>query len=180
MRADSIEISKIKYKKAGSVAYEVVAKQEAFGMDYTIIRPSALYGERCVSRRIGQIFIEEALKGGKITINGDGTDSLDFTYIDDLVSGMVKVLENEKARNQTFNMTYGEARTIGQMAEIIKEYFPKVNVDYKSKDKLTPDRGTLDISKAKNLLSYNPQYPLERGYRKYIEWYTEEWASLGF
>ncbi len=158
----------------------IKAYHEAFGLDYTIIRPSALYGERCVSRRVGQIFIEEALKGGQIKINGDGTDSLDFTYIDDLVSGIIKVIENENARNQTFNLTYGKARTIGQMAEIIKEYFPKTNINYKSKDILTPDRGTLDISKAKKLLSYNPQYPLERGYREYIEWYTKEWESLGF
>ena len=37
--------------------------------------------------------------------------------------------------------------------------------------KLTPSRGTLDISKAKKLLDFNPSYPLETGYRKYIKWY---------
>jgi len=58
----------------------VIAYNQVFGLPYTIIRPSALYGERCISRRVGQIFIENALFGNEITINGDGSDGLDFTY----------------------------------------------------------------------------------------------------
>ena len=156
----------------------VKAYQQAFGLDYTIIRPSALYGERCVSRRVGQIFIEEALKGNPINITGDGSSKLDFTYIDDLVSGIINVIENEISRNQTFNITYGEARSIGQMADIIKSYFPNVDINYLPKDKLTPDRGTLDVTKAKNIIGYSPQYPLEKGYPKYIEWYKNEWKNF--
>jgi len=151
---------------------------DIFGLDYTIIRPSALYGERCVSRRVGQIFIEQALKGEHITVTGDGSDRLDFTYIDDLVAGIINVLEHKSSRNQIFNLTYGEARTIGGMVDIIKEYFPNIDVRYNPKDRLIPDRGTLDVSKAKKMLGYNPQYPLERGYRKYIEWYINNWKHL--
>jgi len=156
----------------------VKAYQQAFGLNYTIIRPSALYGERCVSRRVGQIFIEEALKGNPINITGDGSSSLDFTYVDDFVSGIVNVITNKASKNQTFNLTYGEARTIGQMADIIKHYFKDIRINYISKDKLTPDRGTLDVQKAKNLIGYSPQYPLEKGYPKYIEWYLEEWKKI--
>lgn len=61
----------------------VIAYQQVFGMPYTIIRPSALYGPGCVSRRVGQIFIESAFAGGKLQINGDGDERLDFTFIDD-------------------------------------------------------------------------------------------------
>ena len=57
-----------------------------FNFPYTIIRPSALYGERCVSRRVGQIFIENAIQNLDITINGNGEDELDFTYIEDLIN----------------------------------------------------------------------------------------------
>ena len=59
-----------------------------FDMPYTIIRPSALYGERCVSRRVGQIFIENAIQDLDIEINGDGEEKLDFTYIEDLINGI--------------------------------------------------------------------------------------------
>jgi len=108
----------------------VKAYHRVFDIPYTIIRPSALYGERCVSRRVSQIFIENAVQGLDITINGDGSDMLDFTYIDDLIQGVTLAIENEKARNETFNMTYGEARTIGEMAEILKDYFEGIKINY--------------------------------------------------
>lgn len=149
----------------------VIAYNQAFDLPYTIIRPSALYGERCVSRRVGQIFIENAIQGMEISIAGDGSDKLDFTYIDDLVEGMVKVIENENSRNQIFNLTYGESRSLADMASIIEEHFSKVKIKYLPKDKLTPDRGTLSVDKARRLIGYEPEWPLEKGFVKYIDWY---------
>lgn len=149
----------------------VKAYNQVFGMNYTIIRPSALYGERCVSRRVGQIFIENAMHGLKVKVSGDGSDRLDFTYIDDLVHGIVCVLSSEKSYNETFNLTYGESRSIAQMTGILKDRFPDLDVEYTPKDRLTPDRGTLSVEKAKQLIGYNPQFPLEKGFVKYIDWY---------
>jgi nucleoside-diphosphate-sugar epimerase len=149
----------------------VIAYNQAFDMDYTIIRPSALYGRRCVSRRVGQIFIENAMRGTEITIQGDGSDCLDFTYIDDLVDGIVRVIEHPDSRNQVFNMTYGAACSLKEMADIIAEHFPDTDIKYVAKDKLMPDRGTLCMDKAEKLLGFKPSWPLERGFPKYIEWY---------
>lgn len=149
----------------------VIAYNQAFDLPYTIIRPSALYGERCVSRRVGQVFIENVLKGTAITLTGDGSDRLDFTYIDDMVDGITAVISNEKSHNEVFNMTYGDSRSLSQMAEIVKESFPNVEIKYIPKDKLMPDRGTLSMEKAKRLLGFEPQWPLEKGFPKYIEWY---------
>ncbi len=151
----------------------VIAYNQVFGLPYTIVRPSALYGQRCISRRVGQIFIENALFGEEITINGDGSDSLDFTYIQDLVEGIAKVIENDNAINQTFNLTYGSARTIGDMVDILKAYFPKVTVRSIHKDALMPERGTLSVEKARSLIDYKPDWPLDKGYPRYIEWYTD-------
>ena len=156
----------------------VKAYHRVFNIPFTIIRPSALYGERCVSRRVSQIFIENAVQGLDITINGDGSDKLDFTYIDDLIKGVTFVIENEKARNETFNMTYGEARTIGELAEILKDHFEGLNINYLPKDSLTPDRGTLNVDKARDLLGYQPQNPIDVGYPKYIQWYKDFWSKL--
>jgi len=156
----------------------VKAHNQVFDQPYTIVRPSALYGERCVSRRVGQIFIENGVQGQDITINGDGFDKLDFTYIEDLIQSIILVTENEKAQNQTFNLTYGEARTIGELAEIIKDHFNGIKIDYVPKDNLTPDRGTLSVDKARNLLGYDPKYPIEIGYTKYIKWYKDFWETL--
>jgi nucleoside-diphosphate-sugar epimerase len=151
----------------------VIAYNQVFDVPYTIVRPSALYGQRCVSRRVGQIFIENALKGVPLKISGDGSDRLDFTYIEDLSNGIVKILENESSENQVFNITYGESRSIKDMIEIIEEHFPGIEVQYLPKDKLMPARGTLCVDKAKKLIGYAPQYPLEKGIVKYINWYKE-------
>ncbi len=151
----------------------VIAYNQVFDVPYTIVRPSALYGQRCVSRRVGQIFIENALKGVPLKISGDGSDRLDFTYIEDLSNGIVKILENESSENQVFNITYGESRSIKDMIDIIEEHFPGIEVQYLPKDKLIPERGTLCVDKAKKLIGYTPQYPLEKGIVKYINWYKE-------
>jgi len=154
----------------------VIAYNQVFDLPYTIIRPSALYGQRCVSRRVGQIFIENALQGLDISVQGDGSSRLDFTYIDDLVSGVVNVLENDNSKNQIFNLTYGESRSIAEMADILADHFSGVKINYLPKDKLMPDRGTLCIDKARELIGYNPQYPLDKGFVEYIEWYKSIWG----
>ena len=149
----------------------VIAYNQVFDLPYTIVRPSALYGERCVSRRVGQVFLENATQGKNIQIDGDGIESLDFTYIEDLIQGIVKSIQNENAKNQVFNLTYGEARSIGSLAKIVMENFPNIDVIHRKRDKLMPKRGTLSVDKAKELIGYTPSFPLERGYLKYIDWY---------
>jgi nucleoside-diphosphate-sugar epimerase len=149
----------------------VIAYNQVFGLPYTIVRPSALYGERCVSRRVGQAFIENALRGLPLTVNGDGSDALDFTYIGDLLQGIVRCIARPEARNEIFNLTYGGARTIAQMIELVTAAFPDVEVRYQARDQLMPERGTLSVEKARRLLGYDPQWPLERGFPRYIDWY---------
>jgi nucleoside-diphosphate-sugar epimerase len=151
----------------------VIAHNQVFNTPYTIVRPSALYGERCVSRRVGQAFIENALRGKKLTVNGDGNDALDFTYIGDLVQGLLRCIALPEARNQTFNLTYGGARTLNQMIELMREAFPEIEVVHNPRDGLMPERGTLSVEKAKRLIGYEPQYPLEKGFPRYIAWYKE-------
>ena len=151
----------------------VIAYNQVFGMPYTIVRPSALYGERCVSRRVGQAFIENALRGKKLTVNGDGTDALDFTYIEDLVQGVVLCIAKEAARNETFNLTYGGARSLNQMASITRDEFPSIEIEHQPRDQLMPERGTLSVDKAKRLLGYEPAFPLEKGFLRYIAWYKD-------
>jgi nucleoside-diphosphate-sugar epimerase len=149
----------------------VIAYQQVFDLPYTIIRPSALYGPRCVSRRVGQIFIESAINNAALKIDGDGSERLDFTFIDDLVDGIRLAIENPRARNEIFNMTYGQSRSINDLLAIIKQFFPDAGVKYVPRDKLMPFRGTLSVKKAERLLGYAPQNPMEVGFPKYIEWY---------
>jgi nucleoside-diphosphate-sugar epimerase len=149
----------------------VIAYQQVFNLSYTIVRPSALYGPRCVSRRVSQIFVEEALAGRPLKIEGDGEERLDFTYIDDLVDGLCLAVSHPAARNQVFNMTYGAARSIAELVEVLRKQFPEVKVTHVSRDRLMPFRGTLSVDKARRLLGYQPANPIDVGVRKYVDWY---------
>ena len=156
----------------------VKSYSQVFDLPYTIIRPSALYGERCVSRRVGQIFIENAIQNIDITINGSGEDSLDFTYIEDLIEGITLCCSNKNAINQTFNLTYGQSKKINELVNVLTKEFPNVKILYKEKEKFMPERGTLNVTKAKEKLGYFPKNSIETGYIKYINWYKNFWKQL--
>jgi nucleoside-diphosphate-sugar epimerase len=151
----------------------VIAYQQVFDLPYTIIRPSALYGPRCVSRRVGQVFIEKALVGAKLQIDGEGDERLDFSYVDDVVEGVCLAIARPESRNQAFNITTGQARSLHELVTIVQEHFPEVEVEYVERDKLRPFRGTLRIDKARELLGYDPQVSLEDGLDRYVSWYRD-------
>ncbi len=166
----------------GSLKYagELILKSynQVFDLPYTIIRPSALYGERCVSRRVGQIFIENAIQGKNIEINGTGDEKLDFTYINDLISGITLCCENKNAINQTFNITFGNSRKINELLDVLKTEFKNLKIEYKKKEKFMPERGTLNNNKAKEFLNFLPKFSIEEGYVNYINWYKEFWNNF--
>ena len=151
----------------------VIAYNQVFGMPYTIVRPSALYGERCVSRRVGQIFIENALAGVPLRVDGDGSDKLDFTYINDLIQGILLVIHKPESRGEIFNLTYGSARSIKDLVDVLRDHFPDIEYKQVERDDLMPFRGTLSVDKARDLLGYNAQYPIEHGFTEYVQWYKD-------
>lgn len=148
----------------------IKAYHNLIGLPYTIIRPSALYGPRCINNRVTQIFIEKAIRGESLNIHGDGSQKLDFTFIDDFTAGMVITQTNRDAINGIFNLTTGHAEPIGKLAAILKKYFTDLVVKYEPWDKIVPVRGTLNIDRMKSL-GYKPKYTIDNGYPNYIEWY---------
>ena len=150
----------------------VMAYNQVFNLKYTIIRPSALYGARCISQRVVQRFIECALTNSPLEITGNSAHKLDFTYIKDLCDGVEKTILCPRALNETFNLTFGQGRSIQELVNIIKTRFPDVKVKYNEEDMLTPERGTLSIEKAKTILDYKPKYNLESGIYNYLDFYN--------
>jgi len=149
-----------------------------YGINTTIIRPSALYGERCVGRRVSQVFVENALVGKPLLLEGGGDGRLDFTYIDDLVEGIIRsmaICEGGQAISKTFNLTYGNARTIAELAAIVKDVVPGAILEERPRVVEKPVRGTLATDRAKEQLGFVPKWGLEEGYRRYCEWYVEQW-----
>ena len=150
---------------------------DQYDLGLTIIRPSALYGERCISRRVSQVFIENALMGKPLLLEGSGNGRLDFTYVYDLVDGIVRsmAVDREPESSITFNMTCGNARTIAELADIVKSVIPTAIFEERPRDKIKPVRGALSTKRASETLNFRPQWPLEIGYKRYCEWYVEQW-----
>ena len=160
-------------KLSGELLTKVFSKQ--YGINYTIIRPSAVYGPTDVNKRVSQIFIENALKNKPLILHNGGTSKLDFSYVSDVAHGFVLALKTKNALNQTFNITRGEGRSLKEFAEILKSLIPNLIVEEKDvpKNEKRPERGALDISKAKKLLGYDPKYSLEEGLKENIKFIKE-------
>jgi UDP-glucose 4-epimerase len=157
-------------KLAGEILTKVFAYQK--DIPFTIIRPSAVYGPTDVNRRVSQIFMQSAMAGKPLTLHDGGQSKLDFTYVKDIAHAYVLALDNSNALGETFNITRGEGRSLKEYVEILKQYIPDLTVEIKKTklDEKRPERGALDISKAKNLIGYNPKYSLEDGIKEYFEY----------
>jgi nucleoside-diphosphate-sugar epimerase len=147
-----------------------------YGIDYTIVRPSALYGVRCVSGRVTQKFIENALLGKPLLLEGGGDGRLDFTNVADLVEGIVRALVLPGGRSRTFNITYGSSRTIAELAAIVKDVVPSVKLEERPPAPEKPKRGTLEMARAREYLGFVPSRGLDTTYRAYCQWYAQQWA----
>lgn len=158
-------------KLAGEILTETYGRR--YGIKYTIIRPSAVYGPTDVNRRVSQIFLENAFKGEKLILHGGGETNLDFTYVEDVAQGFVLAALSPEGENQVFNITRGEGRTLKDYVDILKSYFPNLETEIMPLEFYRPKRGALSIKKAVRLLGYAPKYSLEDGIKKYIQFNNE-------
>ena len=141
---------------------------QVFELPYTIIRPSAVYGPTDMNNRVSQIFIEKALKGQKINIQGKN-EKLDFTFVEDLANGCILAATSKYGQNRIFNITYGKGESLYKFVKILSKYVKNLKFKINKRDSFRPKRGTLSINKARKLLNYKPYYTLEKGIKKYID-----------
>lgn len=137
-------------------------------MAYVIIRFSSVYGFGDSNKRIPQIMTTNALKKQPIVLKNKGNNKLDFTYVEDAVSGLILALRSHNSKNKIFNITYGKGRSLKDYIRIMSQHIKDIKVVEKKKSMRYPKRGALSIEKARSLLKYVPRYPLENGIRQYI------------
>ena len=120
-------------------------------------------------------FIKQLLSGERPTINGDGRQSRDFTYIENVIEANLKAcLAEKEASGEAFNIAYGGRE---YLIDIYYGLTKALGVDIEPI--FGPDRAgdikhsNADISKAKALLGYDPSYSFEDGIKLAIEWYRE-------
>ncbi len=145
------------------------------GVDTRIIRIFNTYGPRMRSNdgRVVPNFITQALKGEPLTIFGDGSQTRSFCYIDDLVSGIVKVLDADY--HLPINLGNPEEYSIFEFAKIIKELTgSRSEIVYKPLPQDDPKVRRPDITLAKKLLGWEPGVKVKEGLIKTIEYFRKE------
>ena len=145
--------------------------------DYIIVRPSAVYGELDVEDRVISKFLLTAINGGVIKVNG-ANETLDFTYVDDAADGIVAATLSEH-RNKTYNITKSHSKTLLEAAELAIKIVGKGTIEVRDKDADFPSRGALNITAARQDLSFNPKVDIDEGFQRYYEWLKNSlyWAE---
>jgi UDP-glucose 4-epimerase len=162
---------------------------QTYGVNVCVMRPFNTFGPR--QRDVGyggviSIFVKRSLNGAPPIIYGDGMQTRDYTYVEDLVKAYDLVLKYDKPLREPINFGTGKEIKITDLANKIIGLCGK-------RGKIKPvhvaprpgevKRLVADYSKAKELLGWEPKYTLDEGLKKFIEWYKnykfEEWAKPG-
>ena len=173
---------------ASKVAGEalVYAYARCYELRYLVFRFSNVYGryDNDIERmeRVIPLFIRSMREGVPVKVYGQ-EKTLDFTYIDDCVEGIVAGIERltaGKVTNQTINLAYGQGNTLVHMAELIAQA-----LDVPARIQVEPakrvgevTRYIADISRAVELLEYQPRVPLDEGIRRAVAW-SAAWEARG-
>ena len=141
--------------------------------DYTIIRPSAVYGEWDVEDRVVSKFMTMAMRGETLKVKG-ADEVLDFTYVEDTAQGIVLAATLDRANSQVYNITRSDDKqyTLKDAAELAIRIAGKGDLELADRDLSFPKRGRLSIMKAQRDLGYSPQVGVEEGFCRYHNWYS--------
>lgn len=140
--------------------------------DYTIIRPSAVYGEWDVEDRVVSKFMLGAMRGQTLRVKG-ANEVLDFTYVEDTAMGIALAATKEIANNKIYNITRSDTKfyTLLDAAKLAIDIAGKGTVQIEDKDQEFPSRGRLCIDNAIIDLGYVPQVNVEQGFERYHNWF---------
>ncbi|MGL6196397.1 MAG: UDP-glucuronic acid decarboxylase family protein [Thermoguttaceae bacterium] len=160
---------------------------ESLFMDYhrmhklpvRIVRIFNTYGPRMhpYDGRVVSNFIRQSISGDPITIFGDGSQTRSFCYRDDLVEGLIKMMENEENFTGPVNLGNPGEKTMLELAEMVRNAVADVTgkkseIVFKPLPEDDPKRRCPDISLAKKKLNWEPKIPLEEGIKHTVKWFS--------
>ena len=145
------------------------------GLEIRIARIFNTYGPRMLPQdgRVVSNFIVQALENKPITIYGDGSQTRSFCYVDDLIDGLIKLMNGDDSG--PINLGNPKEFTILELANIIREKInPGLDLIYKDLPEDDPSQRKPLIKKANKSLNWNPQIPIELGLDKTINFFKKE------
>lgn len=142
-----------------------------YGMSFFSLRFFTVYGPRQRPDLAISKFIRLISQNNLIPIYGDGSSSRDYTYVTDLVSGIVACLNFNGLGFEVFNIgSENSIRLLDLLTEIEKQTKRKLKIEWFPEQVGDVPATLSDISKARSLLGYNPQFNLESGISSYLDW----------
>ncbi len=160
---------------ASKKASETICRSYAvtFGIKTTCLRFFTVYGPRGRPDMAPYLFTQAILKGEKIRVFGDGKSSRDYTYIKDIVFGIIAALENEYDF-EIINLGNSQPIMLEDfISEIEKATGKKAKKEYVDMPKGDVPKTFADITKAKKLLGYEPKTDIRKGIGEFVKWFKE-------
>jgi UDP-glucuronate 4-epimerase len=154
------------------------AYHHLYDIDVSIVRFFTVYGPAGRPDLAIFRFVKWISEGEPVRVNGDGEQSRGFTYIDDIVRGIVAALN--PVGYEIFNLGGHEVITINELIKLVEELVgKKAIVQYGPPDLADMRSNWADVSKARQMLGWQPEFTLRMGLTKLVEWYRAErdWAK---
>lgn len=125
-------------------------------------------------------FIYWAMKGDALPITGTGEETRDFTFVEDLVDGLLRAGFYKDAVGQEFNLASGEETRIVDLANMINETTGnKAGITFSKRRKWdTKSRLLASVERARNLVGYDPKVDFNEGLQRTIEWFRQNWGNI--
>ncbi|ANN64894.1 epimerase [Brachyspira hyodysenteriae] len=139
------------------------------------LRFFTVYGKRQRPDLAISKFTKLILENNPIPVFGDGSTMRDYTYIEDIVSGIISAIEYNKTNYEIINLGGGEPINLERMIKTIETVLgKKAIINRMEMQKGDVDKTVADITKARNLLNYNPSTSFENGIKKFVDWYIKK------
>lgn len=154
------------------------AYHHLYDIDVSVVRFFTVYGPAGRPDLALFRFVQWISEGLPVRVNGDGEQSRGFTYIDDIARGTI--LSLKPAGYQVINLGGHEVITINNLIKLIEEVIGrKATVQYGPPNPADMFTNSADVTKAGELLGWEPQFDMRAGVEKLVEWYNaeREWAS---
>jgi UDP-glucose 4-epimerase len=164
---------------AGKLAGEAYCQSfaSAFGMNTVALRFSNVYGPYSIHKNNAiPNFIKRSLVGAALEIYGDGKQTRDFIYVEDLCRGIHLSLTTDGVAGEVFQLATGVETSVLDLVEQVQAAAgASTEVDFEDKRAGEVYRSSVDISKVKKTLGFEPRVDLRQGLNRTVEWYRENW-----
>jgi UDP-glucose 4-epimerase len=154
------------------------AYAEVYDLPVVVLRYFTVYGPRMRPNMAISNFVSRCQNGEPPIVYGDGTQTRDFTYVDDVVDANLTLLETDTADGEAMNIGSTDNIEIRTLAEEVRDQLaPDLDVEYADRHDADADHTHADASKARELLDYDPAYTIREGVAEFVDWYQEnrEW-----